>query len=252
LAAAVCLALLGGAKAIGTAAEKLIPAASLGYIGLCVIVLLLRAGEIPGAVMDILRGAFSPRAVTGGMLGSAFAALRIGCARGTFTNEAGMGTAAIAHGCANVAHPAEQGLMGIMEVFLDTIVICTLTALTILVSGVAIPYGQDTGVALTEAAFCTVLGPWASWFLTIAICCFAFATVLGWGLYGARCAQFLFGAGIWKRFVWLQAAAVVLGAVLNTRTVWLLSETVNGLMAIPNLIALTALCPELVRLTKEY
>ena len=252
LAAAVCLALLGGAKAIGAAAEKLIPAASLGYIGLCVIVLFLRAGKIPGAVMDILRGAFSPRAVTGGMLGSAFTALRIGCARGTFTNEAGMGTAAIAHGCANVAHPAEQGLMGIMEVFLDTIVICSLTALAILVSGVAIPYGQDTGVALTEAAFCTVLGPWASWFLTMAICCFAFATVLGWGFYGGRCLEYLLGFPAWKGYAVAMGIMALLGATLETGPVWLLADTFNGLMAIPNLFTLAALTGEVRRLTIDY
>ena len=142
--------------------------------------------------------------------------------------------------------------MGIMEVFLDTIVICTMTALVILVSGVPIPYGDDVGVALTSQAFASVYGDWVSVVIAAALCCFAIATVLGWGLYGARCAQYLFGSGVWKRFVLLQAAAVILGAVLKTGTVWLLSETVNGLMAIPSLIALAALSPELARLTKEY
>lgn len=142
--------------------------------------------------------------------------------------------------------------MGIMEVFLDTIVICTVTALVILVSGVPIPYGEDVGIALTTQAFSEVAGNWTTVLIALALCCFAIATVLGWGLYGVRCAQFLFGAGVWKKFVLLQSVTVVLGAVLKTGTVWLLSETVNGLMAIPNLIALAALSPELIRLTKEY
>ena len=142
--------------------------------------------------------------------------------------------------------------MGIMEVFIDTIVICTMTALVILVSGVDIPYGEDRGVALTAQAFSSVYGGWVSILIAAALCCFAIATVLGWGLYGARCAQFLFGEGVWKRFVLLQGAAVIIGALLKTGTVWLLSEIVNGLMAIPNIIALACLTPELCQLTKQY
>ena len=161
-----------------------------------------------------------------------------------------MGTAAIAHSTADVSHPVQQGLMGIMEVFLDTIVICTITALVILCSGVPIPYGEDPGAALTTQAFSSVYGSWVSLFLAAALCCFAIATVLGWGLYGIRCAQYLFGAGVWKKFILLQTVTVVIASVLNTGTVWLLSETVNGLMTIPNLIALTALTPELCRLLR--
>lgn len=252
LAAVVGAMLLGGAKRIGAAAEKLVPFVSVGYIVLCIGVLILRAEYVPGAVLAIFRGAFSPRAVTGGVLGSAIRALRIGCSRGVFTNEAGMGTASIAHAAAHTDHPARQGLMGIMEVFLDTIVICTLTALVILSSGVPVPYGTDAGGTLTTRAFAGIYGEWVSVFLAAALCCFAFATVLGWGLYGARCAQFLFGDRAWKWFALLQVAAVVLGAVLQTQVVWIAAETVNGLMAIPNLIALTVLSPELVRLTKEF
>ena len=160
-----------------------------------------------------------------------------------------MGTASIAHACAE-AEPAEQGLMGMVEVFLDTIVICTLTALVILVSGVPIPYGTDVGGELTTAAFSRVYGAGASVFLAAVLLLFAVATVLGWGLYGARCAQFLFGG--WKGFAAVQTAAVVLGAVLNTEMVWFFSELANGLMAIPNLICLAALTRELCRITKEY
>lgn len=252
LAALVGAMLLGGAKRIGAAAEKLVPLVSVGYILMSLGLLVLCRERIPAALQAIVQGAFCPRAVTGGVLGSAFQALRIGCARGVFTNEAGMGTASIAHASADTDHPARQGLMGIMEVFLDTIVICTLTALVILCSGVSIPYGADAGGSLTADAFSYVYGDWASVFLALALCCFAFATVLGWGLYGARCAQFLFGGGAWKWFSGLQIAAVVLGAVLRTDVVWIAAETVNGLMAVPNLIALMGLMPELVRLTKEF
>lgn len=244
--------LLGGMKRIGLVAERLVPVASLSYILLGLFVIVARARYLDDAFSAIFLGAFTPQAVTGGAIGSVFSVLRVGVSRGVFTNEAGMGTASIAHASAEVAHPAEQGMMGIMEVFLDTIVICTITALVILVSGVPIPYGQDLGVTLTTQAFANVCGPWVSLVIALALCCFAIATVLGWGLYGIRCAQYLFGDNVWKRFVLLQSAAVILGAVLNTGTVWLLSETVNGLMAIPNLIALAALSPALVRLTKEY
>lgn len=241
--------LFGGAKRIGAAAELLVPVAAGCYILLCIGVLLVFRRRIPAAFGQILAGAFCPRAVTGGVLGSAFQALCVGCRRGVFTNEAGMGTASIAHACAQ-AEPAEQGLMGMVEVFLDTIVICTLTALVILVSGVSIPYGVDVGGELTTAAFSQVYGAGASLFLAAALILFAIATILGWGLYGSRCAQFLFGG--WKGFAAAQTAMVVLGAVLDTETVWQLSEIANGLMAIPNLICLAALTGELRRITKDY
>ena len=252
LAILVGAMLLGGARRIGQAAEMLVPFVSAAYILLCAGVLLLRWNRIPDAFAAIVQGAFAPKAVTGGILGSAFQALKIGCARGVFTNEAGMGTASIAHASAQTEHPVRQGMMGIMEVFLDTIVICTLTALVILVSGVAVPYGSDGGSHLTVSAFSSVYGGWIAVFIAIALCCFAFATVLGWGLYGARCCQFLFGEGAWKAFALLQTVSVLFGTVMHTETVWLLAETVNGLMAIPNLIALAALSTEVVRLTIDY
>lgn len=254
----ICLALLigfmllGGAKRIGAIAERLVPFAAIIYLLLCLGVLIARASAIPNAITSIIQGAFSPRAATGGVLGSAFIALRVGTSRGVFTNEAGMGTASIAHAAAQVDHPVEQGLMGIMEVFLDTIVICTMTALVILCSGVVIPYGLDEGVVLTNRAFSAVYGSWSNIPIALALCCFALATVLGWGLYGARCAQYLFGENVWKRFVFLQVITVIAGAVLKTGTVWMLSETVNGLMAIPNLFVLAYLSPELRRLIIDY
>jgi AGCS family alanine or glycine:cation symporter len=186
------------------------------------------------------------------VIGSAFSTLRIGVSRGVFTNEAGMGTAGIAHSAARVNHPVEQGLMGIIEVFLDTIVICTMTALVILCSNISIPYGEDAGVLLTIQAFSSVYGSWIILPLNFAICCFAIATLLGWGLYGIRCAEFLFGKKAWKPFAILQAITVVFGAILKTSTVWQLSELVNGLMVIPNLVALAVLSPNLFIITKEY
>lgn len=252
LAILILSILLGGAARIGKVAENLVPFAAALYLLLGLVVLAVNAQAIPGAITAIVQGAFCPQAVTGGLVGSAFSSLRIGASRGVFTNEAGMGTASIAHASADVDHPAEQGLMGIVEVFLDTIVICTITALVILCSGIPIPYGVDTGVALTTAAFASVFGHWVNIVIAALLCCFAIATVLGWGLYGMRCAQYLFGEGAWKKFAYLQAVVVVLGAVLGTGTVWMLSDIVNGLMAIPNLLALGCLCPELVRLTKRY
>ena len=252
IAILVGVMLSGGAKRIGEIAEQLVPFASAAYIILAAGILISRMDQIPQAFSAIVYGAFRPQAVTGGVLGSSFTALRIGAARGVFTNEAGMGTASIAHAAADVAHPVEQGLMGIMEVFLDTIVICTMTALTVLCSGVSIPYGTDAGILLTTDAFSTVYGDWVCVPISLFLCCFAIATVLGWGLYGARCAQFLFGASAWKPFVWMQVMMVIVGAALNTQTVWLLAETVNGLMAIPNLITLAVLTPELAKMTKDY
>ena len=249
LSVLVCGILLGGMAGIGRTAEKLVPFASVAYLLLGIGVLIVRGQFVPQALASIVSGAFAPRAVTGGAVGYAFVSLRIGVSRGVFTNEAGMGTAGIAHAAARVKHPAQQGLMGMMEVFLDTVVICTMTALVILVSGVEIPYGTDPGVTLTTQAFSSVYGDWVSGLIAAELCCFAIATVIGWGLYGARCAQYLFGSGVWKKFVLLQGVTVILGAVLKTSTVWLLSETVNGLMAIPNLIALFLQTPVAKKLT---
>ncbi len=252
LAGTIGSLLFGGAKRIGRAAERLIPFAAAGYILLCLGVLFLRWRQIPNAFQMIFQGAFSPRAVTGGMIGSAFQTLRIGCSRGVFTNEAGMGTASIAHAGAECVHPARQGLMGIMEVFLDTIVICTMTALVILVSGETVPYGTDAGGELTVAAFSSVYGGAAVVLLAAACVLFAVATVLGWSLYGARCAEFLFGSHAWPYFAALQVITVFAASFLETSFIWQLAEAVNGLMAIPNLITLALLAPEAGRLTKEY
>lgn len=248
----VGMMLLGGAEKIGKTAERLVPFAAALYLLMGALVLILRRDAVAMAFEAIFQGAFHPAAVTGGVVGSAVGTLRIGVSRGVFTNEAGMGTAGIAHGGAQVAHPVEQGLMGIAEVFLDTIVICTVTALVILCSGIDIPYGTDAGVSLTTDSFALVLGSWVPTAIALSLCLFALATVLGWGLYGIRCAQYLFGAGAWKIFAGLQIAVVILSACLRAQKVWLLAEIVNGLMAVPNLIALLLLSPELARLIRDY
>ena len=248
LAVLVGAVVLGGAKRIGGTAEVLVPFASIVYLLMALTVLILRFDAIPGAFAAIFREAFRPRAAVGSM----FVVLRTGISRGVFTNEAGMGTASIAHAAARVDHPTQQGLLGVMEVFIDTIVICTMTALVILCSGVTVLYGTDAGGSLTAEAFDSVCGPWTRIMLAGCVCCFAFATVLGWGLYGARCARFLFGSAGGRFFPWCQVAAVLLGAVLDTGAVWALAEAVNGLMAIPNLIILAVLSQTLRRLTIEY
>lgn len=248
----VALVVLGGAKRISSVAEYLIPVVCLGYIALSLGALLHNRSALPRAIADIFTGAFSPRACTSGVVGSAFIALRIGVSRGIFTNEAGMGTASIAHANANVTHPAQQGLFGLFEVFADTIVICTMTALVILTAPVTIPYGTSAGAELTAAAFMTVYGPWVCVFLAISMVLLAFATILGWGLYGIRCAEFLFGSKIRKPFSLIHALVTALGAVLAPALLWELAEVMNGLMAIPNLIALLALSPEVLRLTANY
>ena len=242
----------GGAKNVGILAERLVPMAAAVYIVLCVGVILLHWERLPEVFGMIFKGAFDPKAITGGAVASAFVVLRVGVSRGVFTNEAGMGTAGIAHGSANVSHPVEQGLMGIVEVFLDTIVICTLTGFVILCSGIDVCYGEDRGIQLTMEAFSSVYGPWVNWVIMGSVCCFAFATILGWGLYGGRCAQYLLGVRAWNYFVVLQVIAVVVGAVLGTGIIWVCAEIVNGLMALPCLISLTFLTPELIKILREY
>lgn len=244
--------LLGGAKRVGAAAERLVPAAACMYLLMCIGALCLWSERIPIVFGQILCGALNPKAVTGGMVGSALKCISTGISRGVFTNEAGMGTAAIAHGGAAVSHPVQQGLLGIMEVFIDTIVICTLTALVILCSGIPVPYGMDPGAKLTVDAFAEVYGTWAPGMLSLGILLFAFAAMLGWGLYGGRCVQFLFGENAWKPFVLLHGVAAAVGGVMQVDAVWRLSEIFNGLMILPNMTALILLLAEVRKLTKEY
>ena len=186
IAILIAMILLGGIKRIGHVTEKLVPFMALLYILLGLGVILLNIQNVPAVFASIFRGAFQPRAVTGGIVLSMFTSLKKGVSRGIFSNEAGLGTGSIAHACADTKKPVKQGMFGIFEVFTDTIVICTLTALVILCSGVAVDYGKAAGAELTILGFTSTYGSWVSIFTAVAMCCFAFSTAVGWGLYGAQ------------------------------------------------------------------
>ena len=248
----VGLILLGGVKRIGQVTERLVPFMAVLYIVLALGVVVFHFQNIPAVFASIFEGAFHPSAVTGGVIGSFFLSMKKGVSRGIFSNEAGLGTGSIAHACADTRKPVKQGLFGIFEVFADTIVICTLTALVILCSGVSVPYGEAAGAELTIAGFTATYGNWVSIFTAVAMCCFAFSTILGWGLYGARCIEFLFNAKVIKPFMVAYSLVAILGATVELGLLWSIAETFNGLMAIPNLIAVFLLSGTVVKMTKEY
>lgn len=252
IAVLVALILLGGIKRIGRVAEMLVPFMALLYIILALGVIFLNIDQVPGVFASIFEGAFSPASVTGGVVGSFFLSMQKGVARGIFSNEAGLGTGSIAHATADTDHPVKQGFFGIFEVFADTIVICTMTALVILCSGVPVNYGTDAGAELTINGFIATYGNWVSIFTAVALCCFAFSTILGWGLYGTRCIEFLFGTWINKPFMVVYSLVAVIGATADLGLLWSVAETFNGLMSIPNLIALFLLSGTVVKLVKDY
>lgn len=252
IAAVVAIVLLGGVKRIGSVTEKLVPFMALFYVILAVGVVVLNIKNVPGVLYSIVYGAFNPGAVTGGIVGGFFISIQKGVSRGIFSNEAGLGTGSIAHACADTQKPVKQGFFGIFEVFADTIVICTLTALVILCSGVPVNYGAAAGAELTILGFTSTYGNWVSIFTAVAMCCFAFSTILGWGLYGARCIEFLFSEKVIKPFMVVYALVSILGATIDLGLLWSIAETFNGLMSIPNLIALFMLSGTVVKLVKEY
>lgn len=251
IAAVVAMVLLGGIKRIGKVTEKLIPFMAILYIVLALGVVILNVDKLPAVFASIISGAFNPRSVTGGIVGSIFISMRKGVSRGIFSNEAGLGTGSIAHATADTKDPVEQGVFGIFEVFTDTIVICTLTALVILCSGISINYGADAGAELTISGFTATYGNWVSVFTAVAMCCFAFSTTLGWGLYGARCIEFLGSEKLIKPFMVVYSLVAIIGATTDLGLIWGIAETFNGLMAIPNLIALFLLSGTVVRIVKE-
>ena len=252
LAVLIALILLGGIKRIGQVTEKLVPFMAIMYILLAVGVVVVHIGSIPTVFSSIIRGAFDPAAVTGGAVGSFFMSMKKGVSRGIFSNEAGLGTGSIAHACADTRKPVKQGFFGIFEVFVDTIVICTLTALVILCSGVPVGYGAAAGAELTISGFTSVYGDWVSIFTAVAMCCFAFSTIIGWGLYGTRCIEFLFGSRANKPFMLLYSLVAIVGATMNLGLMWSIAETFNGLMVIPNLIAVFLLSGVVVKMVKDY
>ena len=252
IAIIVALVLLGGIKRIGQVTEKLVPFMAILYVVFAVGVVVINIDKLPAVFASIIGGAFTPAGFTGGVIGSFFIGLKKGVSRGIFSNEAGLGTGSIAHACADNDQPVNQGLFGIFEVFMDTIVICTLTALVILCSGTTVGYGAAAGAELTISGFTTTYGSWVSIFTAIAMCCFAFSTIIGWGLYGSRCIEFLLGSKSIKPFLVIYSFVAIIGATIDLGLMWDIADTFNGLMVIPNLIGLFLLSGTVVKLTKEH
>ena len=252
----VFVVLVGGIQRIGDVCALLVPVMAIIYVlaSLCVIIFNITA--IPHAFAAIFKGAFAPASVAGGLAGVGIRkAITKGVGRGIFSNEAGLGSAPIAHAAADVEDPVSQGIYGVFEVFMDTIVVCTMTAMVVLLGvGVDnIPYGVDQGAALTIAGFRSVFGGVLPGVI-VALCLslFALSTVLTWGLYGTRCFEFLFGNKAGKVYQVIFAIFVVVGATMELEIAWHIADTLNGLMALPNLVAVIALSPVVARLTKEH
>ena len=252
LAIIIALILIGGIKRIGNVTSKLVPFMAIMYIVLALGVIFFHIKSVPAVFASIIEGAFNPASVTGGVVGSFFMSMKKGVSRGIFSNEAGLGTGSIAHACADTKKPVKQGFFGIFEVFVDTIIICTMTALVILCSGVPVNYGEAASAELTISGFTAVYGNWVSIFTAVAMCCFAFSTIIGWGLYDTRCIEFLFGSRSNKPFMVLYSLTAIVGATMNLGLMWSIAETFNGLMVIPNLIAVFLLSGVVVKMTKEY
>jgi len=247
-------ALLGGIKSIGKITEYLVPFMSFFYITFSLTVIFANIGNIGDAFSKIFVGAFNPKAVLGAASGIALKeALVWGLRRSAFSNEAGLGSAAIAHAAAETEGPVQQGLYGIFEVFADTLVICTLTGLTVIVSGVDVAFGVKPSSELITSAFATVFGDkLAAVFVAIALMFFAYSTILGWSLYGTRCIEYLFGLKATKVYQVIFTVMIVVGATVSLDVAWDVADTFNGLMAIPNFIALFALSGVVAKLTKDY
>ncbi len=245
------LVLLGGIQRIAQVAGKLVPFMAVTYLIGGLIILAMNLAEIPSALALIIESAFNPVAATGGFAGAAvWAAIRFGVARGIFSNEAGLGSAPIAHAAAKTNNAVRQGSIAMLGTFIDTLVICTITGLVIIISG-AWTSGEN-GAALSSMAFDQLLPGMGSYVVTFGLAIFAFSTLLGWSVYGERCAEYLFGIRSVKPFRLLWILAVPVGAMMKLEFVWLVADTLNGLMALPNLIALLLLSPVVFRLTREY
>jgi AGCS family alanine or glycine:cation symporter len=243
--------ILGGLKRVGKFAGAMVPFMALAYIISGLVILLLHVEEIIPAVMTIIEHAFTPSSAQGGFAGATvWMAIRFGVARGVFSNEAGLGSAPIAHASAQTNDPVRQGLVAMLGTFLDTLIICSITGLVIVISGAWT--GGESGAALTSAAFDQILPGWGGYLVAISLAVFAFTTIVGWSVYGERCAEYLFGAKAVLPFRLLFILALPVGAVMELDFVWLLGDTLNAMMAIPNLIALAVLSPVVFTLTKSY
>ncbi|AGA90260.1 amino acid carrier protein [Thioflavicoccus mobilis 8321] len=251
MAVLVGLVLIGGIRWIAQVAGRLVPFMAIAYIGGGLVVLLANLGEIPHAIQQIVQFAFTPAAGLGGFAGAGvMLAIQMGVARGIFSNEAGLGSAPMAHASARNDDPVAQGTVGMLGTFIDTLIVCTITGLVIMVSGVW--SSGETGAALSSAAFEAGLAGFGGYIVGLGLALFAFTTILGWSVYGERCIEYLFGvrAIVPFRLVWV--AAIPAGAMLHLDFVWLVADTLNALMAIPNLIALLLLSPVVFRVTREY
>jgi AGCS family alanine or glycine:cation symporter len=250
LMALVGAVILGGIRRIATVASLLVPFMALSYVVMSLFVIAANLGEVPGAVVTIVHSAFTPTAAAGGFAGaSVWAALRFGVARGIFSNEAGLGSAPIAHAAARTNQPVQQGMIAMLGTFIDTLVICTMTGLVIVIMDV-LPSGVS-GASLTTMAFAGAF-PGGEYIVTIGLCLFAFTTMIGWSFYGERCMVFLFGTKAILPFRVAWVIAVPIGTVVELDMVWLIADTLNAFMAIPNLIALILLGPLVFRITREY
>ena len=256
VAALVGVVIIGGIQRIGEVAGKLVPAMIVLYIAAALIVIIINITAVPAAIALIFTYAFTPAAAAGGFAGAAVAAaVRFGVARGVFSNESGLGSAAIAHAAAQTNSPVRQGVIAMLGTFIDTLVVCTMTALVILTSGAWTLTGADggglTGVVLTSASFQSSI-PGGQYIVTVALAVFAFTTILGWSYYGERCWQYLFSENslLIYRGLWVLAALIF--ANVKVSFVWNLSDTLNGLMAVPNLIGLLLLAPMVFKVTREY
>ncbi len=247
---------LGGIEAIGDVCALLVPVMAIIYILASIAVIVMNISAVPEAFGAIFKGAFNPAAVSGGLAGVGIKmAITKGVGRGIFSNEAGLGSAPIAHAAADVDHPVKQGMFGVFEVFMDTIVVCTMTAMVVLLGvGVHnIEFGNDIGAQLTVNGFMSVFGDKIPG-VVVAVCLtmFAFSTVLTWGLYGTRCMEYLFNYKAAKVYQIIFCGVMIIGGVIKLQLAWNIADTLNGLMAIPNLIALLLLSPVVIKLTKEY
>ncbi|MAA65812.1 MAG: sodium:alanine symporter family protein [Alteromonadaceae bacterium] len=247
----VGMVLIGGIKRIGQVASALVPFMAIAYLAIGLLVLAINATAIPDALTLVFKHAFSPIAAQGGFAGAAvWAAIRFGVARGIFSNEAGLGSAPIAHAAAQTKNPINQGMVAMLGTFIDTILICSITGLVIITSGLWTD--GESGAALTSLAFADALPGFGNYVVAIALAVFAFTTILGWSFYGERCIEYLFGVkAIWPyRVLWI--IAIPVGATSNLGLIWLIADTLNAMMAIPNLIALALLSPVVFRLTREH
>jgi len=251
MAVLVFLVLIGGIRRIAQVAGKLVPMMALAYLAGGLLVILANITELPAALGLIVSQAFTPTAATGGFAGSAvMVAIQMGVARGIFSNEAGLGSAPIAHAAAKTDDSVRQGSIAMLGTFIDTLVLCTITALVIVMTGEWSSGAQ--GAALSSAAFAAGLPGVGEWVVTFGLMIFAFTTIIGWSVYGERCVEYLFGVKAILPFRILWVVAIPLGATVKLAFVWLLADTLNALMAIPNLIALVLLGPVVFRLTLNY